>query len=63
MAKKIVWTKRANSKFNKIIDRLECEWSPIVTQGRYALQMRASDGHRLMMKDKTEKIEEIVENF
>ena len=31
MAKKIVWTKRANSKFNKIIDHLESEWGPSVT--------------------------------
>lgn len=26
MAKKIVWTKRANIKFNNIIDYLEKEW-------------------------------------
>jgi plasmid stabilization system protein ParE len=26
MAKKVVWTKRANNKFNKIIDYLEQEW-------------------------------------
>ena len=32
MAKKIVWTKRANSKFNKIIDHLEKEWGLKVTQ-------------------------------
>ncbi len=32
MAKKIIWTKRANSKFNKIIDYLEQEWGPRVTQ-------------------------------
>jgi plasmid stabilization system protein ParE len=32
MAKKIVWTKRANSKFNKIIDYLESEWGLGVTQ-------------------------------
>ena len=32
MAKKIVWTKRANSKFNKIIDHLEREWGLSVTQ-------------------------------
>ena len=32
MAKKIVWTKRANNKFNKIIDFLEKEWGPNVTQ-------------------------------
>lgn len=31
MAKKIVWTKRANSKFNRIIDHLEIEWGPNVT--------------------------------
>jgi plasmid stabilization system protein ParE len=32
MAKKIVWTKRANTKFNKIIDYLEQDWGPNVTQ-------------------------------
>ena len=32
MAKKIVWTKRANSKFNRIIDHLEGEWGLSVTQ-------------------------------
>ncbi|MBS1979022.1 MAG: type II toxin-antitoxin system RelE/ParE family toxin [Bacteroidetes bacterium] len=32
MAKKIVWTRRANNKFNKIIDYLEQEWGPNVTQ-------------------------------
>lgn len=32
MAKKIVWTKRANNKFNKIIDFLEEEWGPNVTR-------------------------------
>lgn len=32
MAKKIVWTKRASNKFNKIIDYLEQEWGPNVTQ-------------------------------
>jgi plasmid stabilization system protein ParE len=32
MAKKIIWTKRANSKFNKIIDYLEQEWGLKVTQ-------------------------------
>ena len=32
MAKKIVWTKRANDKFNKIIDFLEQEWGPNGTQ-------------------------------
>ncbi|MGE0772340.1 MAG: type II toxin-antitoxin system RelE/ParE family toxin [Cyclobacteriaceae bacterium] len=32
MAKKIVWTKRANNKFNKIIDFLEQEWGPNVTR-------------------------------
>ena len=32
MAKKIVWTKRANIKFNNIIDYLEKEWGSNVTQ-------------------------------
>ena len=32
MAKKIIWTKRANRKFNKIIDYLEQEWGPNATQ-------------------------------
>jgi len=32
MAKKIIWTKRANNKFNKIIDYLEREWGVRVTQ-------------------------------
>jgi plasmid stabilization system protein ParE len=32
MAKKIIWTKRATDKFNKIIDYLEQEWGPNVTQ-------------------------------
>ncbi len=32
MAKKIIWTKRANHKFNKIIDYLELEWGPIVVR-------------------------------
>lgn len=32
MAKKIVWTKRANTKFNKIIDYLEQEWGANVAQ-------------------------------
>jgi plasmid stabilization system protein ParE len=32
MAKKIIWTKTANHKFNKIIDYLEQEWGPMVTQ-------------------------------
>ncbi len=32
MARKIVWTKRANTKFNKIIDYLEEEWGAGVTQ-------------------------------
>ncbi len=32
MAKKIVWTKRANSKFNEVIDYLEKEWGHRVTQ-------------------------------
>lgn len=31
MARKIVWTKRANSKFNKIIGYLEEEWGHTVT--------------------------------
>ncbi len=32
MAKKIVWTKRANNKFDKIIEYLEREWGPNVTK-------------------------------
>ncbi len=32
MARKIVWTKRANFKFNKIIDYLEAEWGHNTTQ-------------------------------
>lgn len=32
MAKKIVWTKRANVKFNRIIEYLEHEWGPNMTQ-------------------------------
>ncbi|MBX2969023.1 MAG: type II toxin-antitoxin system RelE/ParE family toxin [Cyclobacteriaceae bacterium] len=32
MARKVVWTKRANSKFNKIIDYLEGEWGHYVTR-------------------------------
>lgn len=32
MAKKIVWTNRANNKFNKIINYLEQEWGHDVTQ-------------------------------
>jgi plasmid stabilization system protein ParE len=32
MAKKIVWTKRADTKFNKIINYLEQEWGTRVTQ-------------------------------
>ena len=32
MAKKIIWTKRANNKFNKIIEYLNQEWGPNVTQ-------------------------------
>ena len=32
MAKKVVWTNRANHKFNKIIDYLELEWGPNVTR-------------------------------
>lgn len=31
MAKEIVWTKRANAKFNKIIQFLEEEWGEKVT--------------------------------
>lgn len=31
MAKKIVWTQRANKKFNKIIEYLELEWGNKVT--------------------------------
>lgn len=31
MAKEIVWTKRALSKFNKIIDYLESEWGENTT--------------------------------
>ncbi len=32
MARKIIWTKRANAKFNKIIEYLEQEWGLSVTQ-------------------------------
>ena len=32
MAKEIVWTKRANSKFNSIIGYLEEEWGDKVTE-------------------------------
>jgi plasmid stabilization system protein ParE len=32
MAKEIVWTKRANGKFNKIIGYLESEWGENVTK-------------------------------
>lgn len=32
MAKKIVWTKRANSRFNQIIEFLEVEWGETVTR-------------------------------
>ena len=32
MAKEIVWTKRANGKFNKIIGYLESEWGQNVTR-------------------------------
>jgi plasmid stabilization system protein ParE len=32
MAKKIVWTKRADTKFNSIIEYLEQEWGPNVTR-------------------------------
>ena len=31
MAKKIVWTKRANARFNQIIEFLEIEWGETVT--------------------------------
>ena len=31
MAKEIIWTKRAYSKFNKIIDYIEEEWGEAVT--------------------------------
>lgn len=32
MAKEIIWTKRANQKFNNIISYLEEEWSESVTE-------------------------------
>jgi Plasmid stabilization system protein len=32
MARKVVWTKRANQKFNKIIEYLEAEWGENVTR-------------------------------
>ena len=32
MVRKIVWTKRANIKFNNIIDYLEAEWGEPVTE-------------------------------
>jgi plasmid stabilization system protein ParE len=32
MAKKVIWTIRAQSKFNKIIEYLEQEWGPRVTE-------------------------------
>lgn len=32
MAKEIIWTNRANNKFNKIIDYLDHEWGEEVTQ-------------------------------
>jgi plasmid stabilization system protein ParE len=32
MAKSIIWTKRANSKFNSIIKYLELEWGLTVTE-------------------------------
>ena len=32
MARKIIWTKRANNQFGKIIDYLEDEWGPSVVQ-------------------------------
>jgi plasmid stabilization system protein ParE len=32
MAREIVWTKRANNKFNKILECLELEWGSQVTK-------------------------------
>lgn len=32
MAKRIVWTKRANSRFNRIIEHLNKEWGPSTTK-------------------------------
>lgn len=32
MAKKIVWTKRANTKFNRVVSYLEKEWGERVTE-------------------------------
>jgi plasmid stabilization system protein ParE len=32
MAREIVWTKRANNKFNKILEYLELEWGSQVTK-------------------------------
>ena len=32
MAKKIIWTKRANKRFNKITDYLQKEWGEKVTE-------------------------------
>ena len=32
MAKKIIWTKRANKRFDKIIDYLQEEWGERVTE-------------------------------
>ena len=31
MAKQIIWTKRANDKFNKIIGYLQDEWGPTIS--------------------------------
>ena len=32
MAQKVVWTKRANNKFNKIIDYLDQKWGSTTTE-------------------------------
>ncbi len=32
MVKRIIWTKKANNRFNKIIDYLESEWGENVTR-------------------------------
>ena len=59
MAKKIVWTKRANSKFNKIIDHLEKEWGLNVTQNfvkkTYDIIELISDQSELGTIENTEK--------
>ena len=59
MAKKIVWTKRANSKFNKIIDHLEKEWGLKVTQNfvkkTYDIIELISDQSELGTIENTEK--------